>query len=302
MHPPVYLNEKISIGIAAHGNTAITTRCLEALFMSVRGEFELILIDDASPDETLKVFRDVPAIHNRTQIYSFDRNLEYSNSVNAILSHASGEYIFFLSNDILTSPSYFSELLDTAKNNKIFGVLRGCSNFVDNGLTSHNIPCIVEPENIESLFDFAECRQSVFGSEIEDDRFLTGDAFMVTRRLLDSIGTYDTDFIGYFSDHDFGIRAKRHGFRTVLARGAFCWHYCGTNFNYLPNNEKEVKAQLRTTRIQEASAHFFRKYGLDTSTTYQGIAALPWEMLSSQHFEYSRDFCPPLDYGIYRVV
>lgn len=45
--------------------------------------------------------------HANTTIIHFPRNQEYVVCVNAILSHAQGDRVIFLSNDYLTTPSWF---------------------------------------------------------------------------------------------------------------------------------------------------------------------------------------------------
>src|SRR5277367_5823764 len=90
---PVRLTRKMSIGMAAHGNSVTTRKALDALFASAAGDYELLLIDDVSPDDTLDVFREARKLHANTRIFAFPTNLEYCNSVNAFLSHATGDYL-----------------------------------------------------------------------------------------------------------------------------------------------------------------------------------------------------------------
>ena len=46
-----FSKEKITIGVAAYGNLEITKKCLEAIINSIEGNFEIILVDDCSPDD-----------------------------------------------------------------------------------------------------------------------------------------------------------------------------------------------------------------------------------------------------------
>jgi len=137
---PVRLSADVSIGMAAHGNAKTTREALEALFAAARGDFELVLVDDRSPDDTLEVYREAAKRHANTRIFSFDSNLEYCHSVNAFLSHGRGARLLFLSNDVFVNPSYLRALLGAAQANPACGILRGCSNFVDNDSPAHNVP------------------------------------------------------------------------------------------------------------------------------------------------------------------
>lgn len=277
---PIKLDDSITIGMAAHGNISTTIFAIRALLASVSGNFELILVDDASPDETGKLFELVQQIHKNTKVFRFQYNHEYGGSLNTILSHSCGNYVFFISNDIFITPAYIKQLLTVVQQYPDAGVVRGCSNFVDNGLLSHNIRDCGKLDNFEALFSYADERAKQFGLTTIDDQFLTGDAFLVTRCLLDTIGYIDNRFYGYFADHDFALRARRAGFRPALALGAFAWHQHGSNMDYLPQKEKEEKLRNRWARVNENWARFKEKYNLPVSRPYRGMRRIPWDALS----------------------
>src|SRR5262249_32879304 len=84
------LGPEVSIGMSAYGNAATTRRALEALFASAEGDFELLLVDDCSPDnrETRSLFLQTADRHANTKVFGFATNREYTGSLDAILSHA----------------------------------------------------------------------------------------------------------------------------------------------------------------------------------------------------------------------
>jgi len=59
--------------------------------------------------------------------------------------------------------------------------------------------------------------------------------------VIQTIGTFDPMFYGYFADHDYGIRAECAGFRLLLARGAFAYHLQGMNISTLSEAEAQAK-------------------------------------------------------------
>ena len=279
--PRVWLDSEVTIGISAHGNHETTLKTLNALFLSVEGDYELILVDDYSQDQTLELFCMASDYHTNTKIFSFDKNLEYSGSLNAILSHAVGKYIIFISNDIIVSPTYICKLLEVAQHSEEFGVVRGCSNFVDNGLPEHNITLDSELNSFEQIFNFAECINQQQGDELVFENFLTGDAFLVSRKVIDAIGTLDPAFYGYFADQDLGLRAKRAGFKLVLARGAFAVHHHTANLDYLTESERTTKINRRWARVHENWARFKIKYGLPVEQAYEGVRLIPWQQVAN---------------------
>jgi len=303
-HPVVSLSDRVTIAVAAHGNAEATQLCLEAILRSVQGDYELILVDDCSADNdtTLSIYREVRKQHERTLIYqAVNQNLEYSGSVNAALSHGRGDYIFFISNDILTTPYYFSAILQIAAATPRVGTIRGSSNFVDNGLESHNLQPINTIENLRDVFQEGRDVATLFGDLNVPEAYLTGDAFLVSRELIEKIGTFDPLFYGYFSDHDFGLRAQIAGFSTLLAPGAYAYHIAQSNFNVLSSSEREQKLLKRWTRVFENWARFKMKYRLPVELAYGSINDIPWQELCAEPFSTERHFSPPGDYKKFQL-
>jgi GT2 family glycosyltransferase len=295
----VVLGSDVTVAMAAYGNYKTTKLAIDALFFSTEGNFELILVNDCSPDNTLSLFLEAKEKHLKTKIISFDKNLEYSGSLNAILSHATGEWILFISNDIFITPGYLREIFRIARSKVDFGIIRGVSNSVDNGLTTHNIMTPENIDNFEKLFKFAELTALEFSGQYLVDQYLTGDAFLISRRVLDKIGTLDPRFYGYFADSDLGIRTRIAGYNIILARGAFAFHLRHSNFEYLPEELREEKIALRLIRMYENWARFKMKYEMPVELTYTNINDIPWDKLSTVEFNAARHYCPPKDYKRY---
>ena len=298
----VSLGSKVTVGISAYGNDETTRTCLECLFLSCTGDYELLLVDDCSPDEgkIRSLFLQARTVHPNTSVLSFDRNLEYSGSLNAILSQARGELVLFLSNDVFVTPAYLRVLIDIAGSSRKFGVVRGCSNFVDNALATHNVGA-PKGQSISSddLFLFAQDIEKTYGRQTLTDEYLTGDAFMVSRAVIDKIGTLDPLFYGYFADHDFGLRAQIAGFELVLARGAYAFHKRAANFDYLPQAQRDLKLARRWARVFENWARFKLKYTLPVEIGYESTNLIPWGTLRQTEFSVAKHYTPPGDYSQY---
>jgi hypothetical protein len=296
---PVPLTATVSIGMAAHGNSQTTAKALDALLSSATGDFELVLVDDFSPDDTLGVYLEARRLHSNTRIFSFGRNLEYCQSVNAFLSHARGDCLIFLSNDVMVCPAYLRELLAAAAGDPAYGILRGCSNYVDGDLPLHNV-AVGKLETMNELFSFgAERSRAYSGVGVVDARFLVGDAFLVKRAVIERIGTFDTRFFGYYCDPDYSVRAKAAGFRTGLVQSAFAFHDQHANIRYLPAAEQQRKLEQRHARVSQALGAFMHKYGIRMNEA--SIHDIPWEALTGQPFDPSLHFTAPMDYSPYLV-
>lgn len=290
----------LSIGVAAHGNVNITVECLKSIFATVVGDFELLLIDDASPDDMLSLYRNAAEFHPNTRIYRFPENLEYTQSVNCLLNEASGERVLFVSNDIFITPSYVAALLE-AMTDRSIGVARGVSNFVDNLLNTHNVIPDGPLATWDELIAFA-AKQFHSAAEPIDDPFLIGDAFMVSGELLRAIGGFDLRFHGYLSDIDFGIRAVAAGYRRACCPRAFARHIKDANFHYLDAEERRRKIARRTERHLKAWTVFREIWGPDhLPAKWPGTHFIPFAELELRARDSGVRTVDPVSYSRYLI-
>jgi len=291
------INEKITIGVAAYGNVEASKICLNKIFESIKDNFELILVDDCSPDKnkTKDLFLSVKNRHANTKVFSFDKNKEYTESVNCILCHATGKKILFVSNDVYITPYYLRTIMDISKKIPNFGTIRGVSNFVDNGSKLHNIDIKNEIKNIDQINEFSKKIYEDKRLSFFEEKFLTGDVFLVNRKSLEDIGYFDNFFFGYFSDHDFGIRLRKTGYKLLVAKGAFAYHQRHSNFKYLDEISRKNKLNTRWARVFENWARFKIKYSLPVDLMYASINYVPWDKLSEKSKE--KKFIKKIDYS-----
>ncbi len=278
-----FSKQKITIGVAAFGNLEITKKCLEAIKNSIDGNFEIILVDDCSPDNGLikNYFLNLKNEFKNLKVFYFTENLGYIQSVNCVLSNATGDKIIFVSNDIIINSFYLEELVNISNVTKNIGYARGVSNFVDTSLKAHNI----------NINDYASKDSTKIAKEVLsknknqyfEEEFLCGDCFLVNRELLETIGYFDTsNFKDYFGDLDFGIRAKAFDFKCMVSKGAFCFHHQGINFDYLPEQEKNIKIRRRNYFLTEDWARFKLKYNLPINLIYSGINKIDFNQIRNR--------------------
>ena len=285
----IYLDKTITIGIPAHGNSKITKVCLDFLLKSTKGDFELILVDDCSQDNgaTKELFLSIKQFHKNLKIYSFDKNKSQFGSMNCIFCTATGNKIIFLSNDIFVTSHYLGTLIKVSEIDKSFGIVRGVSNFVDNGKERYNIR--ESWDNIKKMSDIFSYSKKIYkkNNKFFEEDYLTGDAFLVKKDVINKIGYIDDIFFGFWADHDFSVRAKRAGFKLIVAQGAFAWHQQAANFLYLDKQTLEKKKKERFKLVDMNWKKFKKKYNLSKDLIYNNINLLPWNKLNKVEFKKS---------------
>ena len=270
----------ISIIVPARSQRQETRDCLDSILTSVRllnleDACEYILLDDNSdPSHDLvglfKTFRQATA--RPVRIVRFKERQHYSRIFAQGLSRATGQNVFFISNDMVVTPWWMRTLLAVAALDPTFGVIRGTAEYVDSHPEHQFVPPF-EARSRQDWFDFSQMMSQSLGLAHSVDGILSGDAVLIRRPLLDKIGVVDRRFPSYFGDLDFGLRAQRAGFKLVCAKGAWLRHHgAGYIRAEVAARSTTLEAIMpeRMAAVQEAYARFREKWDLSMPERYPG--------------------------------
>lgn len=106
----------ISIIIPIYNRAYCLPRCLDSVINQTFTNWQCILIDDGSTDETLSVCRHYVELDSRFSVYS-QSNSGVSAARNQGIEHAEGEYVAFIDSDDWVEPDYLQLLYEAAGNN-----------------------------------------------------------------------------------------------------------------------------------------------------------------------------------------
>ena len=199
---------------------------IESIWAQTEQDFELIVIDNGSTDESLEIARsycDNPRYH----LIENSENTGFSHAVNQGIAMAKGEYMALFNNDAFAEPNWLEELLKTAESDpKIFAV-------------SSLMLRYYEPELADDAGDYVTilgfaCKR---GDGLKASRYqkpcrifsACGGAALYRKSILDKIGVFDELFFAYYEDVDLSWRANNAGYKNVLCPTAKCYHICGAS-------------------------------------------------------------------------
>jgi glycosyltransferase involved in cell wall biosynthesis len=97
---------KVVALVPAWSASAFLSETLDALAAQSHPNLEILVSDDASPDETLAICERYAAHDARFRVLRQPRNLGWTGNVNALLQHARGDYFLFAGHDDLPEPAY----------------------------------------------------------------------------------------------------------------------------------------------------------------------------------------------------
>lgn len=106
--------EKVSVVIPVYQNEKSIGQCIDSLYKQTWKNLEIIIIDDGSTDNTLKVLQHL-SLNKKNTILIHQENMGVSAARNRGVEVASGEYLTFVDADDLIEEEYIQVLMDSMK-------------------------------------------------------------------------------------------------------------------------------------------------------------------------------------------
>ena len=89
----------LSIVLPCYRVQGYLRQCLDSILSQSFGDFEIIAVDDASPDHTGAILAEYAERDPRVRVVTATENLGLGRARNLGLEHATGEYVWFLDSD-----------------------------------------------------------------------------------------------------------------------------------------------------------------------------------------------------------
>lgn len=207
---------KLSVVIPTFNTAAMTLACCASVVAALPAEGEVIVVDDASSDDTVPRIREAfPEIVVLRQ----PRNRGFSSSANLGAAASRGELILVLNSDTRMAQGTLDAFLAAFEQDAALGVAGAQLVNADGSpqWSAGPIPTmpwlLVMVSGVASLLrPFRRARRSTAGNV----GWVSGAAMMFRRRTWDVAGPFREDVRFYAQDLDFCVRARRGGWAIRL--------------------------------------------------------------------------------------
>ena len=226
--------------------------CLQSVLRATASiETELIVVDNASGDESLGMLHDnFPQV----RVIANAENVGFSKANNQGVAAASGKYICILNPDTVLPEDCFKTLLAFAERQKKMGavgirLIDGTGNFLPESKRNLTTPRV----SFKKLLGMS---RSYYATHLKEDEIgeveiLVGAFMFIKRSVYVKLGGFDEDYFMYGEDIDLSYRLLKKGYRN---------HYFGKLTALHFKGESTVKDKLYIERFYRAMRIFSKKH------------------------------------------
>jgi len=214
-----------SVVIPCYGGAELTSACLASLLAQTGDhELEILLVDNAQDPATAALAARSPTIRLLPQPH----NRGFGGGCNRGVAAARMPFVLILNNDTQAAVDLLTRLHQALEQDPRIAFAAPVSNRVK-GLAQ--LPCGVLGRTAEGRAAIAAELNAQAGAKVQDTDSVAGLCLLARRQTLRHIGPFDERFgAGNYEDDDLCLRARRLGYRIVIARAAFLHHEAHQTF------------------------------------------------------------------------
>jgi GT2 family glycosyltransferase/glycosyltransferase involved in cell wall biosynthesis len=213
-----------SIVILAHGERDLTAACLASIERHTPEPHEVILVDNASPDDSAAFFERY-AERGNVRVVLNGRNAGFAAGCNLGLALSRGDALLLLNNDTLVTPGWLAALRAPLDADATVGATGPLSNNVSGPQkvegTAYGDP-YTDPSGLNA---FAAARASAHAGEAGAVPRVVGFCLLARREAIDRVGGLEERFgPGNFEDDDLCLRIQASGYGARVVLDSFVHH------------------------------------------------------------------------------
>jgi len=191
-----FMNKLISVIVPNYNGASTIGKCLEAAFASDYDNFEVIVVDDGSADNSLEIIKKFPC-----KLIRIDKHSGASKARNIGAQNSNGGVLFFIDADCILQENAIALAKKTLSQN-------------ENAIIGGTYTPIPYDNNFFSIF------QSIFINYSETKKknpdYIATHAMVIDSGIFNKVGGFSEDFLPILEDVEFSHRLRSAGYKLVM--------------------------------------------------------------------------------------
>jgi GT2 family glycosyltransferase len=229
---------KFSVIIVNYASWPLTVRCVESLYATDYGDFEVVVVDN----DRLKP----PELLYPVHLIRNEENLGFARACNQGIASSTGDLTILINPDAVVEESFFERVQEFFEDNPSVGIVGPRIVYSDGRLQltarrelSAVSGLLGRTSLLTRLFPKSSLVKSQFPAVTELARptavdWVAGACMVVRRQALEEIGPFDEQFFMYFEDADLCRRAREASWSVYYVPEVEVVHHAGASSRNRP--------------------------------------------------------------------
>jgi GT2 family glycosyltransferase len=261
----------VTIVMVTYGQWALCRRSLEAVVDHTEPVYQVVVVDNASPDDTAERLR--REVVGATLIFN-DENHGFGAAANQGAQHAVGRHLCFLNSDAFVTSGWLSPMLELLDEDP--GVAAVCPRFLNMDGTLQEAGYLVDRLAVTRALGYGddpEQPQYRFGRTLD---YGSGACLLVRRRDFTAVGGFDPVYgQGYYEDVDLGLALAARSRRIAYQPRSTVRHVLGGSSEFGQSTMERVNKNRFTFRARWWDA-------LDSRPCLESVEQYPHRLIATR--------------------
>lgn len=249
----------ISVIIVQYNNSRLTHTAIESFIKHHTCNYEIILVDNGSTEPNAVEFvKDIPNLN----LICCDKNLGFGKANNLAVQKSSGDILFFLNNDTVTTSEFITKIEAEFYKDSSIGIIGPKLINADGSLqlSYGKLPSVFVEFADKLFYNLVDKKNKLVLNYLkkkyvkkEFAGWVTGAALFIKKKLFLEMNGFDESFFMYFEDKDLCKRVNDSGKKVVFFPESSLIHLRGASLNE-PNRE------FLNKKYRESQLIYYKKH------------------------------------------
>ena len=209
-------NPKVSIIVLNWNGWKDTIECLKSLNKITYSNYEIIIVDNGSTDESVKCLeklKKIKLILNKENLGFAEGN---NVAIRRVLKENKSDFILLLNNDTVVEKNFLTKLVKTAQKEKKIGI-------VGPKIYYHDKRNVIQSAGSKINLYLGKFPRVKSEKNTAVD-FVIGACLLIKTEVIRKIGLLDKRYFLLFEDTDWCFRAQKAGYLVLYVPNSTIWH------------------------------------------------------------------------------